>query len=306
MRAVLVVNPTATTTTHRAQEVIAEALAHRAELAVRRTNHRGHARELAATAAADGADLVIALGGDGTVNEVVNGLLAAGVGPQVPLLGIVPGGSTNVTARSLGLPEDAVEATGALLDALRVGRIRSLGMGEADGRWFAFSAGVGFDAAVVAAVEARRGSGRNTGVLGYVSRGVGTYLRRVDRRTPMLSVRTATEQIDDLFLAIVQNTSPWTFLGERPVTACPRASFDTALDLFGLRSLSPAATARAAAGMLAGGRGGYGGAAVGLHDQAWLDLTATQPLPFHLDGDYLGERDRVRLSWTPDALRVLA
>jgi diacylglycerol kinase family enzyme len=305
MRAVLVVNPTATTTTSRVQEVIAEALAHRAELQVVRTDHRGHARELAATAAGDGADLVIVLGGDGTVNEVVNGLLAGGLGPGVPLLGIVPGGSTNVTARALGLPEDPVEATGALLDALRTGRVRRIGMGEADGRWFAFSAGVGFDAAVVAAVEARRGSGRNASSVGYLGRAVSTYFRRLDRRTPQLSVLTQTEEYHGLFLAIVQNAAPWTFLGERPINPCPRASFDTALDLFAMRSLSAVATARAASGLLAGGRGGFGQDALLLHDQPWLEVRAEQPLPFHLDGDYLGERERLRLTWTPEALGVL-
>ena len=120
MRALLVVNPAATTTSARTRDVLIHALASELKLEVATTEYRGHARDLGRRAAESGEiELVVALGGDGTVNEVVNGLLHDGPDPEgLPRLAVVPGGSTNVFARALGLPNDAVEATGALLDAL--------------------------------------------------------------------------------------------------------------------------------------------------------------------------------------------
>src|SRR5690606_178232 len=129
MRAMVVVNHKATTTTPRALDVMLSALGHDLKLDVTGSDHRGHAIELARAARAEGVDLVLALGGDGTVNEVVNGLLGDPDGPPVPKLAIVPGGSTNVLARNLGIPSDPVEATGLLLDAVRSGRSRPLGLG---------------------------------------------------------------------------------------------------------------------------------------------------------------------------------
>ena len=97
MRALLVVNPKATTTSGRTKDVLAHALASDLKLEVVATMYRGHARDLARDAAASGTvDLVVALGGDGTVNEVVNGLLAEGPSEHLPRLAVVPGGSTNV------------------------------------------------------------------------------------------------------------------------------------------------------------------------------------------------------------------
>ena len=156
MRALLVVNPAATTTSARTREVLASALEAELKLEVAHTRHRGHASELAREAREDGLDLVVVLGGDGTVNEVVNGLLAGRTRPDVPDLAVVPGGGTNVFTRALGVPRDPVEATGALLDALRDHRRRSIGLGVAGDRWFTFNAGMGWDAEVVARVDRRR------------------------------------------------------------------------------------------------------------------------------------------------------
>lgn len=135
MRALLVVNPAATTTSARTRDVLIHALASEMKLEVVTTEYRGHARDLGRQAAeSDDIELVVALGGDGTVNEVVNGLLHNGPDlDRLPRLAVVPGGSTNVFARALGLPNDAVEATGALLDALREDRERTIGLGLAAG-----------------------------------------------------------------------------------------------------------------------------------------------------------------------------
>jgi len=274
------------------------------DVEVATTKSRGHAHEIAAEAVGR-ADLVVALGGDGTVNEVANGLLATGPGPHVPRLGIIPGGSTNVSARALGLPDDPVEATGALLDALARDREHAVGLGRADDRWFLFSAGIGFDAAVIAAVESDRSRGRTSSHPRFLVRAVQTFFQGLDRSTPTITVETRSRTESGLFLAIVQNTTPWTFLANRAVTACPDASFDTALDLFALRSLRTRQTLLAASELL-GGPLRPSANSLRLHDQPWIRLRATEPQPVHLDGDYLGERTEWNLTWTPNALRIVA
>src|SRR6185503_21222677 len=149
MRALLVVNPKATTTTERGRDVLVHALRSEADLTVEYTNHRGHAAELGRRAVAEGYDVLVTLGGDGTVNEAVNGLLADGPDPNVPALAVVPGGSTNVFARALGLPRDWTEGTGVILEALQAKRTRTIGLGRAEDRYFTFCAGLGLDAEVV-------------------------------------------------------------------------------------------------------------------------------------------------------------
>src|SRR5689334_9430047 len=130
MRAVLVVNPKATATTLRTRDVLAAALSSDLHVDVVETKGRGHAIELAAQATETGCDLIVALGGDGTVNEIVNGILSDGPKPGLPDIAVVPGGSTNVFARALGMPAAPVEATGQILEALREGRSRRIGLGQ--------------------------------------------------------------------------------------------------------------------------------------------------------------------------------
>src|SRR6478609_6045313 len=163
-------------------------------LRIVQTQARGHAMELAAHAATEGLDIVIALGGDGTVNEVVNGLLGDMSRPDplaVPALGIVPGGNANVMSRSLGIPVDPVEATGALMAAVAQNRTRQVGLGRANGRWFTFAAGLGLDAEVVAAVERARSSGRSASSGLYLRRALAQFLRDTDRDSPALTVQPA-------------------------------------------------------------------------------------------------------------------
>ena len=100
MRALLIVNPHATSTNERRRDLLAHALAGEMKLQVAHTKSRGHAMRLAAAAADSGVDVVVVHGGDGTVNEVVNGLMYRGVRLDTPLLAVVPGGSTNVFARA--------------------------------------------------------------------------------------------------------------------------------------------------------------------------------------------------------------
>ncbi|MFD7662254.1 diacylglycerol/lipid kinase family protein [Streptomyces sp. NPDC059788] len=321
MRALLVVNPAATTTSARTREVLTHALASDLKLEVAETRYRGHARDLARQAAEGGQiELVVALGGDGTVNEVVNGLLTHGPDPDShPRLAVVPGGSTNVFARALGLPNDVVEATGALLDALRDGSERTVGLGLAAGtpgtedegvpaRWFTFCAGFGFDAGVVGRVEQQRERGKRSTHSLYMRQVLRQYVGESNRRHGTITLeRPGEDPVEQLVMSIICNTAPWTYLGNRPVYPAPSASFDTALDVFALSKLSASAVTRYATQLLASTpeRGPRGKHVVSLHDLTDFTLHSQAPLPFQMDGDHLGLRTSVTFTGVRRALRVI-
>jgi diacylglycerol kinase family enzyme len=321
MRALLVVNPVATTTSARTRDVLTHALASDLDLEVAATEYRGHARELARQAAERGsADVVIALGGDGTVNEVVNGLLHHGPDTgHLPRLAVVPGGSTNVFARALGLPNDAVEATGALLDALHAKSERAIGLGLASGtpgtadaevprRWFTFNAGYGFDAGVVGRVESQRERGKRSTHALYVRQALRQFFGDRQRTQGTITLRRpGHDPVTGLVLSIVCNTAPWTFLGNRPMYMAPRASFDTGLDLLGLSRLSSTAVTRYTTQLLRSSpeRGLRGKHVVSLHDETDFTLQSQVPQPFQLDGDHLGVRTSVSFTGVRRALRVI-
>ena len=316
----------ATSTTARTRDVLTHALASDLKLEVAETQYRGHARELARQAAEDGrTELVVALGGDGTVNEVVNGLLTDGPDPDAhPRLAVVPGGSTNVFARALGLPNDAVEATGALLDALRDGNERTVSLGLASGtpgsedegvpeRWFTFCAGFGFDAGVVGRVEQQRERGKRSTHALYVRQFVRQFMGDANRRHGAITLERpdghggSTTVTEDLVMSIICNTSPWTYLGNRPIYPSPEASFDSALDLFALSKLSAPTMTRYATQLLTSTphRGPQGKHAVSLHDLTDFTLHSQVPLPFQMDGDHLGLRTSVTFTGVRRALRVI-
>jgi diacylglycerol kinase family enzyme len=343
MRALLIVNPASTTASPRTREVLLAALDGELKLEIVETTRRSHATELAEQASRDGLELVIALGGDGTVNEVVNGLLHEGPREDVPDLAVVPGGGGNVFARALGIPRDPVEATGALLTALRERRRRSIGLGQVDERWFTFNAGLGWDAEVVTAVDRRRHESADTDgpararPIDYFRAAVRTFFLDTDRRHPALTVTFAdppaaaegepsvadelpamvapdeTDDADDrpaemtgLHMVMVANTAPWTYLGARPIGPFPRASFDRGLDLYGLRSLRTVSTLRQVRQVLSRrGAEPRGRAALHLHDLGEFRVTAARPVALQVDGEPLGTRDAAVFRSVPDALRVV-
>lgn len=304
------VNPVATTTSPVTREVLASALEGDLKLDVVRTAHRGHAAELARQARRDGLDLVVTLGGDGTVNEVVNGLLAEGPHPSVPALAVVPGGGTNVFARALGVPRDPVEATGSLLAAVRGGRSRSIGLGRAGDRWFTFNAGMGWDAEVVARVDRarrKRGSERPPSSRDYVRAAVAQFFLGSDRRHPALTLyRPGGEPVSGIHMAIVANTAPWTFLGERPLVTSPQAGFDTGLDVYALTRLRTVGTLAEVRRLLSPREGGQGRQVRREHDLEELTLRSVRPVQAQVDGEALGEVTELAMRAVPDALRVVA
>jgi diacylglycerol kinase family enzyme len=310
MRALLVVNPKATTTSERSRDVLVRALRSEVELTVEYTARRGHAAALTERAAADGLDLVVTLGGDGTVNEAANGIMRAlpeTGAAQRPALAVVPGGSTNVFARAVGLPKDWVEGTGMILEAIREGmRTRTIGLGRADDRYFTFCAGLGIDADVVRRVERARRRGRTSTPGLYLRSAVTQYVVEPGRRAPVMTLERPGEPPDTgLSSVIVQNTAPWTYLGNRPVNPCPDASFETGLDVLAMRGLRPASTARTVKQILSRDAYPHGRRVLRLHDVCGFGVRATQPVGFQVDGDFLGERDKVEFASVPAALRVV-
>jgi diacylglycerol kinase family enzyme len=314
MRALLVVNPKATTTSMRSRDVLVRALRSEVDLTVEYTRRRGHGATLARAAAESGVDVVVTLGGDGTVNEVVNGLMTAAtafsaktVAPayRLPALAVVPGGSTNVFARALGLPKDWIEGTSVILDSLRDGRHRVVGLGRADDRYFTFAAGLGLDAAVVRRVEQARLRGRVSSPGLYLRATIGQFFAG-DRRHPPLSLERPGEAAETgLGTVIVQNTAPWTYVGDRAFNPNPAASFDRGLDILALRQLHVSSTTRTVTQMMARKADPRGRHVLRLQDQDEFTVVAERPQAFQLDGDYLGERQKVHFVSVADALRVI-
>ncbi|WP_432986058.1 diacylglycerol/lipid kinase family protein [Dactylosporangium sp. CA-233914] len=311
MRALLVVNPNATTTTERGRDILVRALRSQVDLDVAYTQRRGHAADLAREAAREGLDLVVTLGGDGTVNEAVNGLMTFDAGPAPdrahdrPALAVVPGGSTNVFARALGLPSDWAEGTGAILEALRDRRERLIGLGRADDRYFTFCAGLGLDAEVVRRVDQARHKG-STSTPWLYFRSTMAQFAATNRRVPLLTLELPGEPaLSGLAWMLVQNTAPWTYIGERPVNPNPRASFDTGLDLLGLRELPVGGTTRTVAQILSNRHEPKGKHVVQLHDLPGFTLTAARPIAYQVDGEHLGEVDKLDFASVPGALRVV-
>ncbi|MBP2703414.1 diacylglycerol kinase family lipid kinase [Microbispora sp. RL4-1S] len=329
MRALLLVNPKATSTHRRTRDVLIRALGAAVDLSVEETAYRGHASVLAGSAHAKGFDAVAVLGGDGTINEAVNGLLVgqpdAHAGDR-PALIVIPGGSANVFARALGLPSNSVEATGAVLEALREGRARTIGLGQAiwhdevsgpdpgadarpdhtRSRYFTFCAGLGYDAEVVRAVEGLRSAGLRARPALYVSAAVRHFFV-TDRRRPALRLTLPRRPEESgIFMAIVTNTAPWTYAGARPINPTPWAGFDTGLDALALRRMG-LPTIMGLVRQIVGEREGLlrGNQFVQLHDESEFTLSATRPVAFQLDGDYLGEHEWVVFRSIPDALQVL-
>jgi diacylglycerol kinase family enzyme len=314
VRALLIVNPQATSTTQLRRDVIISALASEIDLEAVETRYRGHAGALASGAVSKGLGLVLTLGGDGTVNEVVNGLLrpVPGAGPpslaELPALAPIPGGNANVFTRSLGVPMDPIDATGHILARLSSGHTRSIGLGLAGDRYFTFCAGLGLDAEVVRAIEGVRAAGRKASDTLYMWTAFRQYYSVTDRRHPALTLeRNGHDPIGNVFFAVVSNTAPWTYVGHRPVNPSPQANFDSGLDVFALRKLGTVSTLNVLRQMLSERNMPPNGRHVlSLHDEPEFTLRSARPIALQVDGEYMGEHECVAFRSVPDALRVVA
>ena len=304
LRLLLVVNSFASSVTARNTVVVHQKLARHHDVQVVETNRRGHATRFAQDAARRGIDVVVAFGGDGTLNEV-----ATGVATTDTALAVLPGGSTNVFARTLGMPNDSLKAFDLLIDALDRGDISPIGLGRCNGRYFTFHTGVGYDAAVVRRVEERAALKRYAGHPLFVVASLRTWALDYDRKKPHFALTFGDDNtagsIDDAYFSIVMNTNPYTFLGNRPLDLVPGTDLGAGLSVVTFRSMNAGHILRSLGSALRGG---------GVPDAPWLDirrdvtrLTVDNPrsFPYQLDGDYLGETQRLEFEHVPDAMRLV-
>ena len=313
MRAVLIVNPNATSTTPAGRDLVAHALESRVGLVVTHTDHRGHAIEIAEAAKRDGTDVIIVHGGDGTVNEVVNGLLGK-PGPDrpaadtLPAVAVVPGGSANVFARALGISPDPIEATNQLIDLLGAhrGAWRRIGLMDCVERWAVFTAGMGVDGDVVAAVEAQRAKGRKVTAGRYIRIAVREMLGSV-RDEPLLTVHLPDrEPVSGVHFAFVSNASPWTYANARPVWTNPDTTFETGLGVFAVTTTNVAANLLVVRRMLSKKARIKGKHLIREDNLPWVRITSAEPIACQVDGDFLGMRDDMTFTAVPQALAVVA
>jgi len=304
------VNPKATSTNKHVRKNITTALEGALDVKVKQTKARNHAQSLAQQAVLDDYDVVAVLGGDGTVNEVINGLLSQPnrSAYEVPILGIIPGGHANVLAHALALPSDSKKAAKAFIDHMQSQSIRTIGLGKAGDRWFALHAGLGIDAEVVAAVEDMRKRGFPTTPGSYMAGLVKSWIATDRWNGPMTMTGVSHDDqhvsIDKLVFAIVQNTTPWTMLGEIALQASTQARFEQGLDVVSLESLS-AQTMMRIAGTLLTGRGiGDLPESTVLTNLATVTMTSDRPVPLQIDGDLIKPVTSITFASVPDAIRV--
>lgn len=302
MNLLLLVNSSASSVTARGRVVIQKALSADHDVTVTETSRRGHATRLAQKAAGSGVEVVVVLGGDGTLNEAANGLAGT-----TTALAALPGGSTNVFARTIGLPDDAVEATGALLDALGRRDIERVGLGSVNRRYFLFHVGMGFDAAVVAQVERQSTLKRYASHPLFVYAAFATWMRHYDRSRPRLAVHhTDGTVVDDAYMVLCFNTNPYTYLGTRPLNIAPDAGLHRGLVAASVRTLEAGPfLGLAGSALFSGNR---------LRRSRWVDyrtdldemtVTGHGPFPYQVDGDYLGETSELHFRWEPEVLDLV-
>ncbi len=303
-RMLIIVNPYATTVSDRLRHLVVYALQGRFEVDAVDTEARGHATELCREAAHEGYDVVVAFGGDGTVNEAANGLL----GSTTPLC-CLPGGSANVFGKILGIPGDVVDATEHLLAMADDWRPRKVDLGVVNGRCFTFASGLGLDASVVERVDSNPRMKARFGPYFFTWVAVSTFARRYLLRPPRLEVQAGEETLAGV-TAIVQNGSPFTYFQNRPIEIAEDAALDSGTLAAGVLHRATLVSMPFIAWRAFSRR-----ARVARHRQV-TGLPATsellvrsadeRTLPLQVDGDYLGEVLEARYSIMPGALNVVA
>jgi len=303
-RMLIIVNPYASTVSDRLRHLVVYALQGRFEVDAVDTEARGHATELCREAAHEGYDVVVAFGGDGTVNEAANGLL----GSPTPLC-CLPGGSANVFGKMLGIPGDVVDATEHLLALADDWRPRRVDVGVVNGRCFTFASGLGLDASVVERVDARPHLKARFGPYFFTWVALTTFARRYLARPPRLELQ-AGERLITGVTAIVQNGSPFTYFKDHPIDIADPARLDSGtLNAAVLHRATPVAMPSIAWRALSPrARVTRHRQVTGLADLAELVVRGAdgRPLPLQVDGDYLGEVGEARYAVRPGALTVVS
>ena len=303
-RMLIIVNPHAATVSDRLRHLVVYALQGRFELDAVDTEARGHATELCREAAHEGYDVIVAFGGDGTVNEAANGLL----GSSTPLC-CLTGGSANVFAKMLGIPGDLIDATEHLLAMADDWRPHKVDLGSVNGRCFTFASGLGIDASVVERVDSKPRRKARLGAYYFAWVAVLTFLRRYLARPPRMEVTVGGQTLEGV-TAIVQNGSPFTYFHDHPIEIAEGAVLDSGtlaggvlhratpltMPSIGWRAISPRAQVVRHRQV------------TGFADATELTVRSAdgRPLPLQVDGDYLGDVAEARYGILPRALNVVA
>jgi len=309
-RLLVIVNPYATTVSDRLKNLVIYALQGRFEVEVEATDRQNHATEIGRDARDGGYDLVVAFGGDGTVNEVVNGL----AGTDIPVT-FLPGGNTNVVCRTLGIPNDVVDATEHLLSLADDFQPRKIDLGMINDRYFVFSCGAGIDATVVEKVDANPRLKRRAGPYFYSYHAVSGYLRQYMRKAVQLEV-TVDGEIRQGVTALTQNSDPFTYFGKQPIHVCENCVIDDgSLGMVLLKRANQLDVATIVPRLLSSRFSAAKHRQVETFEHL-MEATvrslstdeagAVRTFPVQVDGDYIGNFEEISLKAAPEALTIIA
>jgi diacylglycerol kinase family enzyme len=307
----IIVNPYATTVSDRLRNLVVYALQGRYEVEAVTTEAQNHATEIGREVRDHGYDIVVAFGGDGTMNEVANGL----AGTDVPVT-MLPGGSTNVVSRTLGIPNDVVDATEHLLALADNWAPHKIDLGVVDGRHFVFACGVGIDATVVERVDAHPRLKAKAGPYYYSWAGISAFYRKYLHNAVRVEVKTGAGKPVQGVTAIVQNSDPFTYFASRPIRVCEGIGIDDGtLSVGVLKRAAQRDMPTLIKRLFSESRPAAGHRQV-KHFEGVTEATVTsisedkqgalRPFPLQVDGDYIGDRTAVELRIAPGALTIVA
>lgn len=300
MRILLIVNSFASSVTPRNTVLVHEHLAKHHDVQVVETNERGHATRFAQDAASRGLDAVVGFGGDGTLNEIATGLAGSDTA-----LAMLPGGSTNVFVRTLGIANDPMVALTQLMAGIDRNEIERVSLGQANGRYFTFHAGIGYDAAVVEQVERRSSLKRVVGQPLFAYSALHSWFKSYDRKYPHFTMNIDGRAIPNGFFSVVLNTNPYTFVGKHPIHLSAAASLEKKLVVVTFRKMTTPLMLKTLYSALRRG---------GLETSSGIDIATDvenvkiefpAPFPYQLDGDYLGDTTSIDIKHCPEALRLV-
>jgi diacylglycerol kinase family enzyme len=307
----IIVNPYATTVSDRLKNLVVYALQGRFEVETVSTEAQNHATEIGREVRDHGYDVVVAFGGDGTLNEVVNGL----AGTDVPV-SVLPGGSTNVVCRTLGIPNDVVDATEHLLAVADDWRPRRIDLGLADDRHFVFSCGAGIDATVVKRVDAHPRLKSAAGPYYFSWAAISAFYRAYLVNPVRLQVETSGGGSVEGVTALAQNSDPFTYFASRPVRVCEGVEIDDGTLALGvLKRAAQRDMPTLISRLFSEKRTAAGHRQVVHFDDVGSATVSSlseqrdgspRPFPLQVDGDYIGDHTRIELRAVPGALTIVA
>jgi YegS/Rv2252/BmrU family lipid kinase len=278
----VIINPTARS--ERARTLCRKIEQFSSRAYVRITNGPGEARELAEQAAADGCERVVAAGGDGTINEVVNGL----AGSQTAL-GLLPLGTMNVFATELGLPIGDLRKC---WDVVEHGIVKPVDLPRANDRHFVQLAGIGFDAQVVAATSFD--FKKTLGPLSYII----SATQIASKKPPSLTIRGAGATRHGSFVLIGNGR----YYGGPFVLFQDARIDDGMLDVLIFKNLGYLDIVRYLQAIVLGNHTALSD--VEYFQTASVRVSSTEPVPVEVDGDVIGTLP-VSFKLMPRALNVL-